>query len=67
MFAPAGRLRGSVVPAFSAANVDHLGYDKLRDTLGAEMFDRALERGRLLRSDGAAALARERLAAAAEA
>ncbi len=64
----ARHLRGSVVPAFSAANLDYLGYDAVRDdlkaTLGAGPLDDALERGRALSNQDAIALARQHAAAA---
>jgi predicted ATPase/DNA-binding SARP family transcriptional activator len=64
----ARHLRGSVVPAFSTANLDYLGYDTVRDdlkaTLGAGPLDEALERGRSLSSQDAIALARQHAAAA---
>jgi tetratricopeptide (TPR) repeat protein len=66
----AGRLRGSVIPAFSAANLDYLGYDKIRAdlkaTLGTGPFDQSLERGRSLSSADAITLARRHAAMAYE-
>jgi hypothetical protein len=66
----AGRLRGSVVPAFSAANLDYVGSDAildgLKETLGKERFDDSLEYGRSLGRADALALARRYAAKAYE-
>ncbi len=66
----AGRLRGSVVPAFSAANLDYVGSDAILDglkaTLGKERFDGSLEHGRSLGRADAVALARRYAAMAYE-
>jgi predicted ATPase/DNA-binding SARP family transcriptional activator len=66
----AGRLRGSVVPAFSAANLDYVGseaiLDGLKATLGEERFDGSLEHGRSLGPADALALARRYAAMAYE-
>jgi tetratricopeptide (TPR) repeat protein len=66
----AGHLRGSVIPAFSAANLNYLGYDAIRDgleaTLGKGRFDASLERGRSLGRADAVALARKHAAMAYE-
>jgi predicted ATPase len=64
----AEHLRGSVVPAFSTANLDYLGYDTVRDqlkgTLGAGRFDDSLQRGSALSGRDAIALARRHAATA---
>jgi predicted ATPase/DNA-binding SARP family transcriptional activator len=66
----AGQLRGSVIPAFSAANLDYLGYDAalddLKATLGKGRFDASLEHGRSLGRADAVALARRHAAMAYE-
>jgi hypothetical protein len=66
LFGAGQRIRASVIPAFSSENLDYLGtepvVDGLRESLGAERFTAAMERGKALRSREAIASARQQAA-----
>jgi non-specific serine/threonine protein kinase len=66
----AERLRESVVPAFSAVNLDYLGHDalqiQLEAALGTERFDDSIQRGNALIGQDAVELARRHVVMTSE-